>query len=54
MTYHVISFDPLKSYVMSHVTNPDTQLPTPAFPLWFANMLTGLGRLPNRITCLLS
>jgi len=54
VTYHVISFDSLTSHVTSHVTNPNTQFPMPPFPLWFTNMLTRLGYLPNWITCLLS
>jgi len=45
--YHVIFFDLSTSHVTSHMTDPDARLPTPIFPLWFADMLTGLGRLPN-------
>jgi len=47
MTYHVISFDLSTSHVMSHMTDPNAQLPMPTFPLWFTDMITGLGRLPN-------
>jgi len=36
------------SHVMYHMTNPDTQLPTPAFPLWITDMITKLRQLPNR------
>jgi len=41
--YHMISFDLPIYHMTSHVINPDAQLPTPTFPLWFANMLTELG-----------
>jgi len=54
VTYHVISFAPSISHVMSHMTNPNAWLLMSTFPLWFANMLTGLGRLPNWIACSLS
>jgi len=47
MMYHVISFDLLTSHVTSHMTKPDTQLLTPAFPLWFTDTITRLGWLPN-------
>ena len=52
--YHMISFDSLTSHMTSHVTNPNTQLLMPTFPLWFADTLTGLGQLPNWIAHLLS
>ena len=45
--YYVISFDLSTSHVMSHVTNPNARLLTPAFPLWITNTITRLGRLPN-------
>jgi len=54
MMYHMISFDSSVSHMTSYVINPDTWLLTPTFPLWFANMLTGLGRLPNWIARSLS
>jgi len=47
MMYHVASFELLTSHVMSHVTDPDTQHPTSAFPLWNTNTITTLGQLPN-------
>jgi len=47
MTYHVTSFDLLTNHMMSHVTDPNTQLLTPAFPLWNTNTITRLGCLPN-------
>jgi len=52
--YHVISFDPSTSHVTFHVINPNAQLLTPIFPLWFTDMLTRLGQLPNWIACSLS
>jgi len=54
VTYHMISFDPLTSHMTSYMTNSNTWLLMPAFPLWFADTLTRLGRLPDRITCPLS
>jgi len=47
MTYHVISFDLSTSHVMSHMIDPDIRHPTPAFPLWNTDTITGLRRLPN-------
>jgi len=47
MMYHVIFFDLSTSHVTSHVTNPDTRLLTPTFPLWFTDTITRLGCLPN-------
>jgi len=50
----MISFDPLTKHVMSHVTKSDARLLTPVFPLWFTDILTRLGQLPNWIACMLS
>jgi len=48
VTYHVILIGPLTNHVTSHMINPDTWHPTPAFPLWNTDTITALGRLPNR------
>jgi len=47
MTYHVTFFDLSNNHVTSHMINPNTRLPTLAFPLWNTDTITTLGRLPN-------
>jgi len=44
---HVTFFDLSNNHVTSYVIDPDTRLPTPAFPLWNTDTITTLGRLPN-------
>jgi len=46
--HHMTSLDLSNNHMTSHMINPDTQLPTSAFPLWNTDMITTLGQLPNQ------
>jgi len=45
--YHVTFFDLSNNHMTSHMINPNTWLPTLAFPLWNTDTITTLGWLPN-------
>jgi len=47
VTHHMTYLDLSIDHVTTHVIYPDTQHPTPAFPLWNTDTITRLGRLPN-------